>query len=56
MQPTDENGRPTSNPDMLARFRIVTPEEFGRIEQEAAKHGAPNPEFEKLKALKDQME
>lgn len=56
VHPTDENGRPTCNPEMLARFRIVTPEEFGRIEQEAAEHGAPNPEFEKLKALKDQME
>lgn len=56
VHPLDENGNPTCNPEMLARFKIVTPEEFDRIEQEAAEHGAPNPAFEKLKALKDKME
>ena len=56
VHPADENGKPTCNPEMLARFRIVTPEEFDRIEQEASEHGEPNPAFEKLKELKDKME
>ena len=56
VHPTDENGIPTCDPDMLARFKIVTKDEFDRIERQAEEHAVPNPAFEKLKALKDKME
>ena len=44
------------NPDMLERFRIVSDEEFGRLEDRAEAEGRNEGEWAKLAALKEQME
>ena len=47
------------NAEMMARFRIATPEEFDRMEAEVEKsqaHGLDGRDMEKLAALKAQME
>ena len=44
------------NPDMLERFRIVSDEEFGRLEDRIEAEGRNEGEWAKLAALKEQME
>lgn len=44
------------NPDMLERFRIVSDEEFGRLEDRAEAEGRNEGEWAKLAALKERME
>ena len=52
VHPTDENGKSGCDPDMLARFSIVTEEEFEKIV-----HDEETSSFQKeLEALKQKME
>lgn len=44
------------DPEMLRRFRIVSGEEFDRIEARSGHEEAPNGEWEKLRALKERLE
>jgi len=50
------DGKPECNPEMLKRFRIMTPEEFDQMADKTEKRLGDNPEFEKLRALKTEME
>lgn len=53
----DASGRLLCNEDMLARFSIVDSEEFDAMEaRQAAETFSENPEAEKLKELRDEME
>ncbi len=52
VHPTDENGKSGCDPDMLARFKIVTEEEFEKIVHDEE----TNSFQEELEALKQKME
>lgn len=56
VHPEDEQGNLTCDPDMLARFSIVSAEEFDSIAAVEEQVLGDNPEFEKLLALKQQLE
>lgn len=64
VHPEDEEGRPTCDPDMLGRFRIVSEEEFEAVEQEAERSDMETIEqklaegsgMEKLAELKRRLE
>jgi len=49
------DGKPGCNPEMLKRFRTMTPESFDRMADRAEKRLGNNPEFEKLQQLKVTM-
>ena len=44
------------NPEMMARFRIVSGEEFAALEAEAEQQAPPEGEWAKLASLKERME
>ncbi len=56
VHPDGPDGKPTCNPDMLDRFRIISEEEFDKMEQEASTVPLEGSELEKLRKLKDGME
>ncbi|MBQ4280318.1 MAG: DUF177 domain-containing protein [Rikenellaceae bacterium] len=56
VHPLDAGGRPTCNPDMLSRFRIVSAQEFDSIAAKAEQSVGQAAEWDKLAQLKAQME
>lgn len=56
VHPVDADGKLTCDPDMLARFSIVSEEEFEQITAPDEQKLGDNPEFDKLRALKEQLE
>lgn len=53
----DEDGNPLCDKDMLARFKIVSPDEFDAIEEtEEIRTLGDNPETDKLLELKKKLE
>ncbi len=56
VHPEDGDGVVGCNPEMLERFRIVTEEEFEQLTGSEEQAMAENPEWEKLRKLKEGME
>ena len=57
VHPDGADGKPTCDPDMLSRFRIVSEEEFDRIIQQPAEQKMEeNPQWAKLREIKEQLQ
>lgn len=52
----DEDGKSLCNPEMLAKFSIISDEEFERMAEEIGTELAESPGADKLQALKEQLE
>ena len=53
VHPSDVHGRPLCNPAMLERFKIVSEQEFEQMTSEASRRLGDDPQWDKLKSLKD---
>ena len=56
VHPIGANGKPTCNPDMLSRFKIVSEQEFDDIVSHTEQSAAQQAEWDKLAELKKRME
>ena len=56
VHPNREDGQPGCDPDMLSRFKIVSEEEFNRMIAPKGQKMEDNPQWEKLRKIKDQLE
>lgn len=55
VHPEDADGKSLCDADMLARFGIVSPEEFDAMEADEELPLGDNPQMEKLRELKDKL-
>lgn len=55
VHPMGEDGKPLCNPEMLEKFRIVTEEEFEQLVEPKDKKIEDNPQWAKLKEIKDKL-
>ncbi|MCD7968990.1 MAG: DUF177 domain-containing protein [Alistipes sp.] len=56
VHPEGEDGAAGCNPEMLEKFSIISQEEFDRLTGPQEQEMADNPEWEKLRKLKEEME
>lgn len=55
IHPEGADGKPTCDPDMLARFSIVSPEEFDKLTSREERAIEGDPQWEKLRELREKM-